>query len=355
MRRLLKWTLLGLLAILLLAVLGTTAVVTLNGRAPAPRPDLVTADPAGTPAPPPGYATPWLAFVDVGLGHIQPIPFDEPVPSGITQQKDVEYGRLGDRPLVLDLYRPTSSEGMPVPGLLFVHGGAWAGGEKEIFHYYCLRFAERGYVVGTVGYRLAGEAKFPAAIEDVKCAIRWMRANAAPLGVDPNRIGIMGGSAGGHLALLAAYAPNDPALEGSGGHAGVSTAVQAVVSFYPPSDLTTDFTRHHDAVVGFLGAPYEEAPERYTLASPLHHLDAGDPPTLLIHGTVDNVVPVEQSDLLAEKLIALGIPYGYDRLEGWPHAMDAAQSVNDRCVALMADFFARHLGGAPAPTAPAAG
>ena len=126
----------------------------------------------------------------------------------------------------------------PVPAVLFLHGGAWKGGYRQIYHYYCTKFAEHGFVAATASYRFTGEAPFPAAVEDVKCAVRWLRANAEKRGIDPNKIGVAGGSAGGHLAMMIGYSSDVPELEGKGGHAETSSRVQAVVDLYGPTDLT---------------------------------------------------------------------------------------------------------------------
>jgi acetyl esterase/lipase len=268
------------------------------------------------------------------------------VPDGVEASMDVEYGKGGQTPLLLDLFQPKEIKPkeikQAVPGLIFVHGGSWSRGTRKVYDFYCEHFAKNGYVAATIEYRLSGEAPFPAAIQDVKCAIRWMRANAARLGVDPNKIGLAGGSAGGHLVLLAAYAnTDDPELEGTGGNPGVSSRVQAVIDLYGPVLLKG---RKTGSVVKFMGGKSSaEAPALYAKASPILHLTKDAPPTLILHGTVDELVAISQSDMLAAKLGELGVPYLYDRQEGWHHAMDAVAEVNVRCVWMMDQFLAQVL------------
>jgi len=266
-------------------------------------------------------------------------------PESIKVTRNIEYGKGGGRPLLLDLYTPKKLP-KPAPAILFIHGGAWKSGRKEVYHYYCVKFAERGYVTATVSYRLTGEAPFPAAVQDCKCAVRWMRANAKQNNVDPDRIAVAGGSAGGHLSLMIAYASDVPELEGKGGHAGVSSRVQAVVNLYGPTDLTTDFALKSGDLKAFLGGKsFADARKQYELASPITHLTEDDPPTLILHGTIDEIVPIKQADLLATKLKSVGVPHVYDRLKGWPHTMDLSADVNERCQWFMAEFFAKHLAG----------
>ncbi len=263
------------------------------------------------------------------------------VPEGVEETDNVEYGKGGGKPLLLDLFKPNEIK-KPVPGLIFVHGGSWSHGTRKGYHYYCQHFAKNGYVAATIEYRLSGDAPFPAAIQDVKCAIRWMRANATKLGVDPNKIGLAGGSAGGHLVLLAAYANNDdPELEGTGGYGGISSRVQAVVDLYGPAQLRG---RKTGSVVKFMGGKTsDEAPDLYAKASPITYLTKNAPPTLILHGTVDELVSISQSDELAARLNELGVPYLYDRQEGWHHAMDGVAEVNVRCVWFMDQFFSQVL------------
>ncbi len=309
-----------------------------------------TADPVGTdkanaetPPPAPGYKSSAELMAAMATGQVKLISQPKELPPGVTELKNIEYGKVGDRSLQLDLYLPEKAA-QPVPGLIFIHGGAWSGGTRDVYKYYTVRYAKKGYVAATISYRLSGEAPFPAAVEDAKCAVRWMRANATKYHIDPNKIAVIGGSAGGHLSMMVGYSSDVAALEGNGGNPGVSSHVQAVVSFYGPCDLTTDFARNNGAVKKFLGdKTFEEAREAYPLASPITHLSKGDPPTLILHGTLDDVVQIDQSDTLAAKLKELGIPCVYDRLEGWPHAMDLAQVVNDRGQFFMNEFLAKYL------------
>jgi dipeptidyl aminopeptidase/acylaminoacyl peptidase len=152
--------------------------------------------------------------------------------------------------------------------------------------------------------------------------------------------------------MMVGYAADRPELEGAGGHAGVSSRVQAVVNIYGPTDLTTDFARSNRVVTEFLGGKQmDDAPELYKLASPITHVTKDDPPTLIIHGSIDSTVPIEQAERLVDQLKNAGVVFDYDRVEGWPHAMDIEANVNRHCLAKMFEFFDKHLG---APTLRAA-
>lgn len=293
--------------------------------------------------PPKGYSNSLEAMAAVATKQVKLISAPTNLPSGVVEIRDVEYGKVGERSLKLDLFAPEKIT-KPVPGLIFIHGGAWSGGNRDMYRYYTVKYAARGYVCATISYRLSKEAPFPAAVHDAKCAVRWLRASAVKYHIDPDRIGVIGGSAGGHLAMMVGYSSDVPELEGDGGHSKVSSRVQAIVDFYGPFDLTTDFARNAGAVKRFLGnRSYAEAKEDYEKASPSTYLTKDDPPTLILHGAIDDVVPISQSDVLAKRLGELGVPCVYDRLEGWPHAMDAAEVVNDRCCYFMDRFFAKHL------------
>ena len=331
-----------------LTVLYAIRLYYFDGRAPEPRPDLVRLP--SMPEPPVGYPTRNALYLAYQLGRLDLVDVeDESVASSsVTEEKDVEYGRVGERALVLDLYNPAHLD-HPVPGILFIHGGGWRGGDKKDYRIYARYFAAKGYVVASVGYRLKKEAKYPAAIEDTKCAVRWMRANARTLNVDSERNAAIGGSAGGHLAMMIGYSAGLPELEGNGGWPEVSSGVCAVVNLYGPVDVTTPYGRSHETVTSYIGKSFDEAPQLYRQCSPLFHLDAGDPPTLVIQGTLDDLVPIEQADRLAARLEELKIPYWYDRLDGWPHTMDLARPIHERVKLLVSKFFRRHLHGATLP------
>jgi acetyl esterase/lipase len=349
MKTVLKYTALCL-AVLLLAAMGYGVWwVFLDGRAPAKRPDLVRL-PVDAPQPPKGFPTFNAGMLAFATGQLELLDIRGEVDlSGVKVEENVEYGNANGRPLLLDLYQPETPPAAPVPGLIFIHGGGWAGGDKKDYKYYTARFARKGYTVISVGYRFTPEFPFPACVQDVKCAVRWFRENAARLNVDPNRIVAIGGSAGGHLSMMLGYSSDVPELEGDSGHAGVSSAVAAVVDLYGPVDLTTPDAVDNSTVTRFFKESYAVNPDAYRLASPLTHLDPKDPPTLIMHGTIDQVCTVLQGDLLAEKLQELKMPYWYDRLDGFPHTMDLILSVNERTQWMIQRFLETHLPGGTAP------
>ena len=151
--------------------------------------------------PPEGYSSTTLIQLAIASGQLKLVDRDLPVPDSVEVIRGVEYKRAGDVALQLDLYRPKNLK-EAVPGLVLIHGGGWRGGRRSDYHYYGIRFAEQGYVVATISYRLSGVAPYPAAIEDAKCAVRWLRNHAEEYHVDPARIGVAGGSAGGHLSMM---------------------------------------------------------------------------------------------------------------------------------------------------------
>jgi acetyl esterase/lipase len=299
---------------------------------------------AEVPPAPSGYSSEKEVKAAFLSGKLKAIDLTIDVPDTVTVQKNIEYGKGGDKALQLDLYSPKERT-HPLPAILFLHGGGWTSGYRQIYHYYCTKFAEHGFVVATASYRLAGEAPFPAAVQDVKCAVRWMRANAKKLGIDPNRIAVAGGSAGGHLAMMIGYSSDVPELEGKGGNANTSSRVQAVVDLYGPTDLTDDFAKSRGEVKRLMGGKtFAEAPDAYRLASPVTHVTKDDPPTLILHGSIDSTVPIHQAEILVEKLKKAGVVCEYDRVEGWPHTMDLDASVNRHCMAKMFEFLDKNLG-----------
>lgn len=226
------------------------------------------------------------------------------IPRGVEVRLNVPYGTGGDSELTTDLFLPPRQCGPSRPAMLFVHGGGWQGGSPTQFYRQAARLAAKGIVGSCCRYRFSGEAKFPASVHDVKAAVRWLRANADDLRVDPERVGVMGGSAGGHLAAMLATTEGIDELEGEGGSAAESSAVQLGVLLNPVTDMTAFVadTNLHPAAVKYLGGTPEEMPDRYELASPLLHIDEDTPPCYLLHGTGDTTVPHDQSTRFAEEM-----------------------------------------------------
>jgi acetyl esterase/lipase len=207
-----------------------------------------------------------------------------------------------------------------------VHGGAWRAGDRKDMPLTAL--TTKGYCVASIDYRLTTKAPFPANIHDIKAAIRFLRAHAEEYAIDPNRIALAGSSAGGHLALLAALTTGNEALEGTvGKNDKISSQVQAVVSFYGASDLTTILSQSTPhglsvrvpALELLYGGPAETKPELARLASPVFHLDLKDPPILLFHGDQDNQMPHAQSVGLHAACQAAGIACEFHSVPGGEH------------------------------------
>lgn len=233
---------------------------------------------------------------------------------------DVLFSAPDGQPLRLDIVEPAVSDG-PRPAIVVVHGGHWFQGDKSAYAFglHDRWLAAQGYVVFDVQYRLA--ARWPAPLADVKCAVRWVKANAARYNVDPERVAIMGRAAGAHLALMAAYTADDPAYPaacfGADSDPTVNERVCAVVVSYAPTDLTLWRTEPGDALAELLGGTPAEQPDAYRAASPVAHVRAGLPPTLLIHGQRDRTVSPAHTELLANRLrahdvttVTLRIPWG---------------------------------------------
>jgi len=265
-------------------------------------------------------------------------------------EEGVVFGTGGDRELRCDVFHPPALAG-PAPGVLLVHGGAWRGGDRLQLRGYGVLLGRRGYVCVATEYRLAQDAAWPAQIEDVKCALRFMRANAASLGIDADRIVVQGNSAGGHLALLAAGTPDDPRFEGTGGHEGVSSAVCAAIAIYPPT-LLAHGSMPRGAVPAFALSDAADA-ALAAEASPATYFGPQFPPTMLIHGTGDQLVPVAASELAYEALTAAGVPCELHIYPEQPHSFDADPVFGRRCADEMLFFLDRYA--KPAGRSPSLG
>jgi acetyl esterase/lipase len=265
------------------------------------------------------------------------------VPDSVTFEPDIEYAKPTGESLQLDLARPKTGDG-PFPAVICIHGGGFRAGDRHGYDKLCLRLAEKGYVAATVEYRLAPNHPFPGAIHDVKAAVRWVRANAKKYHIDPERIGVMGGSAGGHLAQFLGVTGGVKEFEGDGGNADQSSAVTCVVNFFGPSDFTKSYGKSVDAAEVlplWLGGNLEKEHHKHILASPLYWVTPQAAPTLCIHGTKDNYVAREQSVWLVEKLKASDVEAELLTLEGAGHGFkDKDAETADKA---MFAFFEKHL------------
>ncbi len=267
------------------------------------------------------------------------VDMNPPTPPEVVERLGVEFRRIADRPLFLDLYSPTNRQGKN-PGLIFIHGGGWKSGRRQDYRVYTSYFATRGFVAATIDYRLVPEGKVDEQLSDCQAAIQWMRTNAVELGVDPDRIAVIGGSAGGHLSLLVGYTAAQ--AEAKNPSAGPNPyRVSAVVDLYGPTDLTSDEAKDVSLVKNLMGGTMDSAPERWRQASPLFLVGSNSPPTLIFHGSIDTIVNVKQSDVLAKKLEGAGVMFEYERLEGWPHTMDATRPMNHYCRQRIEQFLRR--------------
>ena len=305
--------------------------------------------PAGPPAPP---------------THLAPGYRQRQHPAGAAVHDALTYSMPnGYRALQLDLYVP-SERTEPVPLVVFIHGGAWLFGTRELPPEYwpagslftaCI---EAGMAVASIDYRHSREASFPAQLHDGKAAIRYLREYGPALGIDADRIAVWGESAGGHLAALVALI-DDPALEGAEGVTGPSSAVSAVVDFYGVSDV--------DRLPAFAdsfppewreeleragqGAPPEPIdvllasttlPDARRAVSPVTHVTAAAPPFLLVHGEADGLVPINQSELLHEALLAAGVSSEFIRVPGADHVFLGTDPLPQ--IARGVDFLKREFG-----------
>ena len=225
-------------------------------------------------------------------------------------KRDVTYCTANGVALKMDIYPPTAGQGKPAPVVLYVHGGSWISGDKWEIGLVSGELNAKGYLVASVNYRLAPQYKWPAQIEDVKCAVRYLRANAAAYNLDANRIAAWGSSAGGHLVSLLGLTDKSAGFEGNGGYAEQPSNVQAVIDMFGPTDLTAFNPDQYAIGVGesVFGVKPGDPTDVLVKASPVTYVTASAPPFLILQGDKDRVVPASQSQKLYDKLIAAGTP-----------------------------------------------
>lgn len=266
---------------------------------------------------------------------------DPVVPEGVKFERGIEYSNAADQHLQLNLAQPSGTG--PFPAVVCIHGGGFRAGKRESYDALCLTLAQRGFVAITITYRLAPAFPFPAAVHDCKAAVRWLRANAKRYNVDPERIGVTGGSAGGHLAQFLGVTAGVPEFEGEG-HLTQSSAVTCVVNYYGPSDLTQSYGKSVDAAEVlplFLGGNVEQKRREHIVASPLYWVNPNAAPTLCIHGTEDKYVAFEQAEWLVTRLKASAVEAELLKMDGAGHGFKGADA--EKAQAALLEFFSRHL------------
>ena len=265
----------------------------------------------------------------------------------LNTRRDVTYAHYGDRTLEMDIYRPKGEWGA-LPAVVCIHGGGWAKGDRTSHAKIAQALAARGYVAATISYRLSGEAPFPAQIYDCKAAVRFLRANSKTYGINPDQIGAIGLSAGGHLTALLATSGGVKELEGNGGHAQFSSTIQAAVPMGAQTDLLSDRTREISAIEArgkiwrqFLGGALADQPDTYRLASPLHHLDKTDPPIWLITGQNDD--PSTHATAFRQRMQQLGLQSDLTIIPDAPHAFIGRQVWFNQMIQRTDAFFKQTL------------
>ena len=267
------------------------------------------------------------------------------LPEGTKVLRDLEYVKGGHERQKLDLYLPKADG--PLPLVVWVHGGAWRTGSKDGGGP-ALPLLARGYAVASINYRLSQHAAFPAQIHDCKAAVRWLRANAKEHRLDPDRIGVWGGSAGGHLVALLGTTAGHKGLEGDLGYTDQPSRVQCVIDFFGPADFTSMPAQLAQNATGpvaqLVGGPVSENKEKAALASPVTHVTRDAAPFLIVHGDKDATVPLAQSEKLAEVLKKAGAEVTLVTLEGAAHG--GAPFTNPENRKKYDEFLDKHLKGA---------
>ncbi len=251
--------------------------------------------------------------------------------AGIKMEKDIPYIPDGDEAQKLDIYVPETSADKPLPLIVHIHGGGWRAGSK--FPCPVMGMVFKGYAVASVGYRFSQKAIFPAQIQDCQAAIRWLRAHAKEYNFDSEHVGVIGGSAGGHLSALVGTSGGKKAFPPIGGHLDESDLVQAVIDIYGPADFSTvvqqaaedknvknifDFNTPSDPYSSLIGTKLDDKPKADAV-SPVHSVSKDSPPFLILHGTHDTLVPYAQSVQLEAALKAQSVPVWLQTLPGSGH------------------------------------
>jgi acetyl esterase/lipase len=256
------------------------------------------------------------------------------------EELDVPYGRGSGRELSLDIYHPAPENSQRTAVLMF-HGGGWRRGSRKMLVDRARLLAAEGFTAIPAEYRLLDEASWPSNLHDVKAAIRWARANAERLGIEPERIALCSFSAGAHLSLMSAATAGNPAFEGDGGNPGVDSSVAAIAVFYPPTVFRTGEDRVKGSVPANALLGDDASAENARQASPLTHAAAGFPPTFFLHGAADRTVPTYSSMAMHDALRAVDVDTDLHIFAGQLHGFDHVDVFRDLVMKEVALFFRR--------------
>jgi len=281
-----------------------------------------------------------------GMGFGRPAP----VPAGFKAERNVPYVENGHRNQVLDIFLPEQTPAHPPPLVIWIHGGAWLAGSHSSPP--VLYLLNNGFAVASIQYRFSQDAIWPAQAFDCKAAIRFLRANASRYNLDPDRFGVGGDSAGGHLAAFIGTSGDVPEVEGDLGTTNISSRVQAALDWFGPTDLLVmgeqaggnGMIQHNSPdspESRLLGGPVQEKRDLARTANPLTYIDRKDPPFLIMHGDNDQLVPLGQSVILAKALVDAEVEVTMKTIPGAGHEGPEFHNAESR--RLITDFFIRNL------------
>jgi acetyl esterase/lipase len=260
----------------------------------------------------------------------------------VEYKPDITYAKVAGEELQLDVASPKGLD-HPVPAIVVIHGGGWMGGKRQSMTDFAKQVAAHGYVAPTISYRLAPKHPFPAQIEDVKCAVRYLRAHAKELNIDPQRVGATGISAGAHLSMMLGVMDSADGMEGDGGNADQPSKVQAVVSYVGPVNLVIDnYTETQTQILtAFLQGPPKEKVADCRRASPITYINKGDAPMLCFFGTNDPLISYDQAFQITTALDNAEVPGRVELLLGASHGWMGKEM--DRTMEATMSFFDQHL------------
>jgi acetyl esterase/lipase len=263
-------------------------------------------------------------------------------PDGFQITKDVCYETVGGTNLRMDLLRSSLATGA-LPLVILIHGGGWAAGDKSSMEAFALGLAKAGFATASVDYRLAPANKFPAALIDVKTALQYILQHAKELKINPNRIGVVGGSAGAHLALMLATTTADTEAFKSSSEAS-PCPIKAAVSIAGPTDLTANFSAQgNDILKNFFGKKRDEDLALYKQASPINYVTRFSAPILLIHGDKDELVPYSQSESFLSACKQAGVSANLITIPNGGHGSGGTKADNDASIRAMVEFLVKYL------------